>query len=275
MHWIYVLESDEGDIYVGETTRLFRRFNEHKTGRGGINTSKMTIQKLRGLYNVGNNLSFLKYKDEILEGTYSWKCPFYWGKDESKEDACQIENSITKQYICKIQDVLSKPFVIRGGYLLTENKVENFILSNEYKNYIADRPLCYCGSPAEVNLTKDKSKIYFNCPVSKPSNWNNFYGNLEIPENCNFYQEFKPYSIVKETHEKNKNRQYEHWVSKIPIYNGERCIKCKQSEYTPIWSAGNNYSCCESCFNINYESLKEEYKYKRSDLSHIYKVEPN
>ena len=27
--------SDDGDIYIGETVRLFRRWNEHQTGRGG------------------------------------------------------------------------------------------------------------------------------------------------------------------------------------------------------------------------------------------------
>ena len=177
MHWVYVLESEGGEIYVGETTRLYRRFNEHQTGRGGSNTSRMNIQKLRGLYNVGNNTSFLGYKDELIEGKYNSKCSQFWGKDESKEEACQIENAITKQYICKLQPV-NKRFSIRGGTLTTDHRVENFVFSDEYKNYVAERPLCYCGSPAEVNLTKDKSKLYFNCPVSKPSNWDNFYGQI-------------------------------------------------------------------------------------------------
>jgi hypothetical protein len=30
VHWIYVLECEDYYIYVGETTRLFRRFNELK-----------------------------------------------------------------------------------------------------------------------------------------------------------------------------------------------------------------------------------------------------
>jgi predicted GIY-YIG superfamily endonuclease len=273
MHWVYVLESDEGDIYVGETTRLFRRFNEHQSGRGGSNTSRMNIQKLKGLYKVGNNISFLRYKDELIEGKYNWKCPFFWGEDESKEYACEMENSLTKQYICKIQDVLSKPFMIRGGYLLTEDKVENFIFLDEYKNYVAERPLCYCGSPAEVNLSMDKTKIYFNCPISKPSNWNNFYGGLEIPEKCNFYQEFKPYSESKQKYEQNRKKQYEWWVSKLPIFEGGKCIKCKTNEYNPIWSVGKNYSCCEECFDKYYDSLKNEYAQKPRDLSSIFNPE--
>ena len=272
MHWVYVLESEEGEIYVGETTRLYRRFNEHQTGRGGSNTSRMNIQKLRGLYNVGNNTSFLGYKDELIEGKYNSKCSQFWGKDESKEEACQIENAITKQYICKLQPV-NKRFSIRGGTLTTDHRVENFVFSDEYKNYVAERPLCYCGSPAEVNLTKDKSKLYFNCPVSKPSNWDNFYGQIEVPNNCKFYQEFKPYSAAKEKYEQLRKRQYEWWVSKLPEYDGDRCIKCNTSEYNPVWSAGKNYLCCEECFQTHYESLKEEYFNKPRDISNIFSPE--
>ena len=30
MHWIYISECNDGTYYVGETTRLYRRFWEHE-----------------------------------------------------------------------------------------------------------------------------------------------------------------------------------------------------------------------------------------------------
>jgi hypothetical protein len=160
-------------------------------------------------------------------------------------------------------------FNIRGGTLTSEHRVENFVFSDKYKNFKADRPLCFCGSPAEVNLTKDKTKIYFNCPVSTPTNWDNFYCSLEIPEKCNFYQEFKPYSTSKEKYENSRKKQYEWWVSKLPEY-GDDCIRCGLKDYTAVWSAGKQFSCCESCFSTHYETLKMEYSQKPRDLSHIF-----
>ena len=37
MRWIYVLKCYENVIYVGETTRLFKRLLEHKNGNGAGN----------------------------------------------------------------------------------------------------------------------------------------------------------------------------------------------------------------------------------------------
>ena len=61
VHWIYVLECDDDYIYIGETTRLFRRFREHIYHNGAVNTTRHTPQRLIGLYKVGDNYSFYKY----------------------------------------------------------------------------------------------------------------------------------------------------------------------------------------------------------------------
>ena len=55
VHWVYVLECEDDYIYVGETTRLFSRFQEHITHHGGKNTRSHTPQKLIGLYKVNDN----------------------------------------------------------------------------------------------------------------------------------------------------------------------------------------------------------------------------
>ena len=39
MRWVYILRCEEGYYYIGETSRLYRRFWEHENGLGGLNTS--------------------------------------------------------------------------------------------------------------------------------------------------------------------------------------------------------------------------------------------
>jgi predicted GIY-YIG superfamily endonuclease len=51
--WVYVLKNTDNeynDIYIGETIRLFRRFNEHLEGRGGKNTSDFQNVELIGYF---------------------------------------------------------------------------------------------------------------------------------------------------------------------------------------------------------------------------------
>ena len=60
--WVYVLKNTDNeynDIYVGETLRLFRRFNEHLEGYGAKNTSEFQNVELIGLYDVIQNNIFI------------------------------------------------------------------------------------------------------------------------------------------------------------------------------------------------------------------------
>lgn len=38
MYYVYILKCKDNSLYTGITTDLKRRFNEHKTGKGGIYT---------------------------------------------------------------------------------------------------------------------------------------------------------------------------------------------------------------------------------------------
>jgi hypothetical protein len=115
MHWVYVLQSEEGDIYVGETIRLFRRWNEHQTGRGGINTSNGDYTTIIGLYSVVNNRSFSRF----LEDGEIWRCERYWNDEVDKKDALEIENFITERYLT---DRGITHYSIRGGKYTTEDR---------------------------------------------------------------------------------------------------------------------------------------------------------
>lgn len=51
------IDNEYNDIYVGETLRLFRRFNEHLQGYGSKNTSDFQDVYLIGLYDVIQKLN--------------------------------------------------------------------------------------------------------------------------------------------------------------------------------------------------------------------------
>ena len=68
VHWVYVLECADDYLYVGETIRLFKRFDEHIRSRGGSNTLKHKPYKLIGLYKVNDNYSYWKYRNAIRNG---------------------------------------------------------------------------------------------------------------------------------------------------------------------------------------------------------------
>lgn len=191
MHWVYVLKSSQsGNIYVGETTRLFRRWSEHRTGRGGVNTSNDEYDTLIGAYKVSGNNSFMRYYDDMMNGKYDYKCSTYWGCDEDKQSACELENLITERFASITQHSFYK---VRGGKYCNQS-------SNFFSKPKEDRPLCNCGLPCEVNLTKDKTKIYFVCPIPK---WCDDYVSLIVPNKCEFWKEFEPYRKLREVSNRN------------------------------------------------------------------------
>lgn len=53
---------------------------------------------------------------------------------------------------------------------------------------IIDRPLCNCGMPCEVKLSKDKTKIYYVFAIKNV--WNDFFKEINVDEPCNFWEIF-------------------------------------------------------------------------------------
>ena len=61
MLWIYILQCREEIIYVGQTSRLYRRFWEHDRGEGGVNTSIYKPIKIMAVYKLDIVGKFLDY----------------------------------------------------------------------------------------------------------------------------------------------------------------------------------------------------------------------
>jgi hypothetical protein len=250
MHWVYALKSSQtGCIYVGETTRLFRRWNEHQTGRGGVNTSEDDYDTIVGAYKVANNCAFMQNYDNLMNGFGAKFCQNEWGVREDKEVALELENLVTERYFYENKD-RGCWWKVAGGRYTTEHICNNFYFSDKINHVTIDRPLCNHGYPCEVHMKNDKTKIYFTCPLP---DW------VEgVEDKCKFWKEFEPYRQAIT----NEKKQYEDWVTSLPRYQHSPCIKCNEEYYSRVWSRGNEYSICKPCFFKNYESLKAEYKGK-------------
>ena len=194
VHWVYVLQSSETDaIYVGETTRLFRRWNEHIRGRGGITTSSDNYDTLIGLYNASHNINFLDYfKDAEDYQIHDWRLEQYWDDDVDRSLALEVENHITERYSHEGKRVKGGKYCRKGCIIPTTN-------------IRIDRPLCKCGYLSEVKMKNDKTKIYFVCPIA---DWTNKFDGIKTPSPCDFWKEYEQYRTLKEQHEQKRRQEY-------------------------------------------------------------------
>ncbi len=283
VHWVYVLECEDDYLYVGETTRLFKRFNEHLRNRGGSNTIKHKPYKLIGLYNVNDNWSFIRYRNAIKLGEYNKFIIDYWGIDG---DNLLIENHITERFLYERRENNDyggglEWYKVRGGKY-TRNTLDELVAQYRWASEqegrfcharnpiesiatdsIVDRPLCKCHNPSEVKLSKDKSKIYFVCALKNV--WGGFFSDLQVDTPCDFWQLYTGDKEIKSQYEVVKARSTENWVTNIPLtmykIHPEPCISCNKTDYLAIFNGGVR-RLCQSCIINKYVSLQEKYENK-------------
>lgn len=80
MYWVYILECENGILYVGETCRLFRRLWEHLDGVGCLNTILNRPKKILAIYNVNRLGKFLEYNDKIVNNDYNLGYNIYFNR---------------------------------------------------------------------------------------------------------------------------------------------------------------------------------------------------
>ncbi len=196
-HWVYILKSrdHEGDLalYVGETVRLYSRLNEHLSGRGGVN-SKILCEsgniELVGLYNVFQNDAFENHHDDVISklskqinDPFSWTFQFKRWQEQKDDnyDFLMIENLITEMCIHLKKETWVD---VKGGKYTKDACYKNAkIPSRDY------RPVCKCGYPAEVFLSKT-NEIWFKCSNANAS-WVKFvHPYFYVPEPCDFFQKY-------------------------------------------------------------------------------------
>lgn len=132
MHWVYILKCEGNRYYVGETTRLLRRFWEHYSERGGTNTQIFQPIELVALYKVNMIGKFIHY-DNII-GQHA---------------------TITECLMIKSQDNLHN---IRNEKYMRFDVNYKFLQSGKH---VLCLPLCKCGLPCDVKNNYSNNYLYF------------------------------------------------------------------------------------------------------------------
>ena len=269
VHWIYVLECEDDFIYVGETTRLFRRFTEHLYKHGSVNTHIHKPVKLIGLYKLTDNYYFYKYRNEIRNGDYNRFIIDDWLDKNENCDNLLIENHITEIYMAfrakdrpKINFRYNdcRPWRVRGGkYTRTYSYDTPEIIHQED---IIDRPTCDCELPCEVKISNDGDTIYYVCALKNV--WNDMNLDIYIEEPCEFFQVYKDDIYIKKQYELIQESIYKNkWVSNLPLstykVNPEPCVICNKINYCPIYCYGKVRKVCQTCFSNKFDELKNKY----------------
>ena len=65
MYFVYLLECEDGTLYTGITTDVERRFEEHKSGRGGAYTRAKKVKKILYIEKHGDRSSATRRENEI------------------------------------------------------------------------------------------------------------------------------------------------------------------------------------------------------------------
>jgi len=187
MHWVYIFECEYNRLYVGETTRLFRRIWEHNRGDGGVNTRVFKPERLAAIYKVQTLGKFQSYDYNVDEAVNNrtkynkWKLIKFEDDEEDVHDCKAAENNITECLMMSFGVTKN----IRGGkYTHIDNHYE--LPNNDLFKRL---PFCDCGYPCDIKKCEDKDVLYFRCP--RKNFWDVLCESFECcDEPCKFYQEY-------------------------------------------------------------------------------------
>ena len=282
MYWIYILRCEDNIYYVGQTSRLYRRFWEHQDGKRGVNTSIYTPEEIVAIYKVSNIVKFIDYNDYVKKilcgiwhnGYEKWKLQKFDDDDyqENQEDKFDAENNIAECMMTHNKDNWKN---IRGG------KYIRFDCQYKFPNneYIKELPLCNCGLPCDVKKHENKEYIFFRC--AKKNMWEKFKDEFEIEdEPCKFYREYLTDIELRIEEKKNFDDRRKKlgelmknsfWLENVPCEeDGElgECVLCntyvwcdRQGEFknNGITYHNDRRLLCINCFIDKNEELKKKF----------------
>lgn len=265
MRWVYVLRCENDYYYVGQTTRLFRRFWEHFQGNGGVNTSTYEPQEIVAIYKVDKIGKFLDYAENVQRNIFDLG-NIYFGRntlinfntEEYGYDDRQIENFIVEKMMIDNPGCWEK---IKGG------KYTRFDCSYNFpQSYLSSfLPNCDCGVPCDINYNQDDDYLYFRC--AKKNIWEEMREEFDIDEACVFFKKYtkdivfkKEYNIRMDKIRKLTSRSS--WLSNLLGNNFEKCIggcgKDFDSDNTIRYDRGA-INLCFDCFLDKNLELKKRY----------------
>ena len=280
MHWVYILECENGFYYVGETNRLKRRFWEHFSGGGGANTRTFIPINIIAIYKVENIIKFMDYSgivnrhlmsknnDNLNYNIFHFSNIYENDFEGNKEDALKAETVITERFMIEKREQYYK---IRGGKntLFDKNGYSKCIYNKCPENsFIEKIPICHCGLPCDIHVLIDKKICYFRC--AKKNLWDDFKEEFGINESdaCNYYKKYEDEEIIIESRQnkiKELIRKSSKWLKNVEIdYEDEtdfECVSCNSTDYKNISHENTKIRLCWDCFLNKNTELESKYKY--------------
>lgn len=277
MRWVYILQCEDGYFYVGETSRLFRRFWEHQGGLGGVNTSMFIPEKIVAIYKVdtiGKFIDYNKYVNEIIEGIcddsytsfqlddFNDKCEDH---DFFQYDKLEAENNIAECLMVHNKETWDK---IRGGKY-TRFDVDYCFPNNEY---IKQLPLCNCGLPCDIKKKEDENYLFFRC--AKKNMWDQFKAEFKIHDPpCKYFMKYTKDKQLKLNEIKEKDERKKtfrdlfkksYWLKNVELDDENRpqqCIGgCGQTRTNKkVTYIDEKRNLCFNCFENKNEELAKKY----------------
>jgi len=275
MKWVYILKCEDDYYYVGETTRLYRRFWEHNEGCGGLNTSMYRPEGIVAIYKVNTLGKFFEYNSNIIDtihnnytihnqnGYNKWLLIKFNDEVEYDYDNLQAENNITECLMINNKDTWEK---IRGG------KYTRFNINYKFPNneYVKELPICKCGIPCDVKKNEDKNFLFFRC--ARKNMWDDLKELFDIEEEpCNFFMEYKKdkqfrFEETKKFEDRSKSLKEllkkSNWLKNISENDEENCVGgCNKGEsYKRISYNYKERNLCFDCFIDKNEELSKKYE---------------
>ena len=272
MHWVYILRCENGYYYVGETSRLFRRFWEHEDGMGGVNTSTYSPECIVAIYKADTLDKFIKYNWNVLdtmrgETSYHRMAIERFDDDSNDYDHLNAENNIAE---CLMLHNPLEWQKIRGGKYTRFDAQYKFPVNDAIKNL----PVCNCGLPCDIRKNEEHGYLYFRC--AKKNMWEEFREMFDIDESpCKYYAEYtndKHLRISEQKRYTDRKQQISElmkssfWLRNVPEFdkfNPTVCVGGCNKNHTNYSKISYGYlerSLCWNCFvNIN-DQLKLDYE---------------
>ena len=267
MHWVYILKCQNDHYYVGETTRLYRRFWEHNSGKGGVNTYTYTPETIVAIYKVNMLGMFFEY-DYLIDGEIYKPYKLKRFDNENCDDEYNgrdIENNITECLMIHNKETWNK---IRGGKYTHFNVTYKFPINDNIQNL----PICKCGLPCDVKKNQENNYLFFRC--AKKNMWEEFKEQFDIDEEpCNFYMEYskdKQFRLEETKKFADRNKTLKElfkksfWLKNIPECDNAEPDVCiggcnKGYIYSKISYSYKELNLCYDCFIDKNEELTKKY----------------